>query len=247
MVVFFCMFFFFFFFRSDQNNKIFAILFSMDSENSFSEFPASSTFLWILFPQKKTQQPVRFLECIDRFPLGNPRKLHLKNPEKPGRNDDPQKKNLTLLVEAVNWRNVLQNVFFVVATLRWVFCKLHLLVIDFKNGDWLRHTMVFLLKEVLQNAAFWQFPPPPQKNNSLNTHRNNPPAFRFKDTNGGDLGGDSNTMFKGANFQRCLAKPGPMDGTVDLRLINHWFPLIRPLSSTLISGGGMYVRGYCYC
>lgn len=58
--------------------------------------------------------------------------------------------------------------------------------------------MVFLLKEVLQNAAFWQFPTLP--------HSNNPPAFRFKDTNGGDLGGDSNTMFKGANFQRCLAR-----------------------------------------
>lgn len=128
------------------------------------------------------------------------------------------------------------------------FCKSHhLRVIDFKNGDWLRHTMVFLLKEVLQNVAFGQFPslPPPKKNNnSLHTHRNNPPAFRFKDTNGGDLGGDSNTMFKGANFQRCLARNSggiqdPMDGTVDLWLISHWFPWIRPCSSTLISGGGL--------
>ena len=103
--------------------------------------------------------------------------------------------------------------FLVVATLRWVFCKLHLRT-SFTLQKWglVKKHHGFLLKEVLQNVAFWQFPTLPPK-------KNNPPAFRFKDTNGGDLGGDSNTMFKGANFQRCLARNcggilDPMDGTV---------------------------------
>jgi len=61
---------------------------------------------------KKHNTPLDSLNVSTVSPLGHPKKRHLKNPEKPGRKDDPPKQNLTLLVEAVNWRNVLQNVFF---------------------------------------------------------------------------------------------------------------------------------------
>lgn len=48
----------------------FAIPCFMDSENSFSEISQQAArFFCENIPQKKTQHPVGFLECIDPFPL----------------------------------------------------------------------------------------------------------------------------------------------------------------------------------
>lgn len=61
-----------------------AIPFSIDSETVFRSFPTSSTFFCEKNPEK-TQHPVGFLECIDRFPFRTSKKKASEKSRKTGK------------------------------------------------------------------------------------------------------------------------------------------------------------------